>query len=213
MLVALILCLVGIAVAQRPVPCTSPPQWEARLFDSNEQQRLGVQGRLTYDSTYHRERLLDEVEVGTEDDFYDVIALFDLKVEFVYNFKARNCSRRPITREWRDFGIRGNDTSYGEAYIGSSVLPSTGVLVTIWGGNFTTPNNVTGQYISTWTYQGCVPVARTSFSAAFGVSHVSFYDVVLGISDPSVFIPRRECLSDEEWANRYTLFGTPSKKF
>lgn len=132
MLVALVLCLVGIAVAQRPVPCTSPPQWQARFFDSNEQQRFGVQGRLTYDSTYHRERILDEVEAGTQDDFYDTIALFDLKVEFAYNFKARNCSRRPITREWRDFGIRGNDTSYGEAYIGSSALPGSGVLVTLW---------------------------------------------------------------------------------
>jgi hypothetical protein len=45
-----------------------------------------------------------------------------------------------------------------------------------------------------------------------GVFHLSFYDVTVGISDPSVFIPRRECLSDEEWENRYTLFGTPAIK-
>ena len=54
------------------------------------------------------------------------------KVEFIYNFRARNCTRREITRPWRDFGIRANDTSYGEAYIGTSALPGAGILVTIW---------------------------------------------------------------------------------
>jgi hypothetical protein len=80
------------------------------------------------------------------------------------------------------------------------------------GGNFTTPANETGQFYSVWTYLGCVPVSRTSFLPRSGVSHLSFYDVTVGIRDPNVFIPRRECLSDEEWANRYTLFGTPTNK-
>jgi hypothetical protein len=61
-----------------------------------------------------------------------------------------------------------------------------------------------------WTYEACIPVARTLFSPTMGVSHISFYDVTAGIRDPNVFIPRRECLSDEEWANRYALFGRPN---
>ena len=68
------------------------------------------------------------------------------------------------------------------------------------------------EYTSTWTLQGCVPVSRTSFGPQLGVAHVSFYDVTVGIRDPNVFIPRRECLSAEEWENRYTLFGTPADK-
>jgi len=132
MLAALLLCLVGIAVAQQPVPCTTPPQWEARIFDSNEEQGFTVEGLLSYDATYHRERLADEVDEPGERDFYDTLSLFDLKVEFVYNFRARNCTRRTITRPWRDLGIRANDTSYGEAYIGSSAVPGAGILVTIW---------------------------------------------------------------------------------
>jgi hypothetical protein len=66
--------------------------------------------------------------------------------------------------------------------------------------------------MSTWTYRGCLPVSRTTFSEKYGVSHLSFYDITAGIHDPNVFIPRRECVSDEEWAQRYTLFGTPTKK-
>ena len=132
MFAVLLLCLVGLTLAQLPPPCTTPPQWEASIYDSNEEQNFGLEGRLTYDATYHRERIIDEVEEGAEDDFYDNIALFDLKVEFIYNFKARNCTRRPITRPWRDLGVRGNDTSYGEAYIGSSAVPGAGLLITIW---------------------------------------------------------------------------------
>jgi len=132
MLVALVLCLVGIAVAQRPVPCTTPPQWEARLHEVNEQQQFRVQARISYDETYHRERVVDQVDAGSQEDFFDNLALFDLQVEFSYNFKARNCTRRPLTRPWRDFGIRGNATSYGESYIGSSAVPGAGFLATLW---------------------------------------------------------------------------------
>ncbi len=73
--------------------------------------------------------------------------------------------------------------------------------------------NETRQFMSQWTYQGCIPVSRTSYGGTTGITHISFYDVTAGISDPNVFIPRRACLSDEEWANRYTLFGTPTTKY
>lgn len=76
-------------------------------------------------------------------------------------------------------------------------------------GNFTTPNNDTVEYFSSYTYRHCLPVHRTLFSQKYGVSHISFYDVTLGIHDPNRFIPRQECLTAEEWENRYTLFGTP----
>ncbi|CAF3272853.1 unnamed protein product [Rotaria socialis] len=212
MLVALVLCLVGIVAAQRPIPCTTPSQWEGNVYDVNEEQKFRLNGRLSYDAVYHRERIAEDIEEGSQDDFFERLALFESQIEFVYNFRARNCTRQPITRQWRDFGIRPTDTSYGEAYIGSSAFPDTGLLVTIWGGNFTLPTNDTIDYTSTWTYRGCIPVTRTSFSPKFGISHLSFYDVTAGIRDPNVFIPRRECLSSEEWASRYTLFGTPAKK-
>ncbi|CAF1391969.1 unnamed protein product [Adineta steineri] len=212
MFAALLLCLVGIAVAQRPQPCTTPPQWEGRLFDINEEQKFRVEGKLSYDAVYRRERLVDEIDETTGEDYFDTIALFDQRVEFIYNYKARNCTRQEIRRPWRDFGIRPNDRSFGEAYIGSSVFPETGVLVTIWGGNFTTPTNDTIDYVSTWTYRGCLPVSRTTYSEKYGSSHLSWYDITVGISDPNVFIPRRECLTNFEWENRFTLFGTPNKK-
>ncbi|CAF4114744.1 unnamed protein product [Rotaria magnacalcarata] len=49
-----------------------------------------------------------------------------------YDSVARNCSRLPLTRPWRDFSIRPDAHSYGEAYIGSSASPSTSLLITMW---------------------------------------------------------------------------------
>ena len=80
------------------------------------------------------------------------------------------------------------------------------------GGNFTTPSNDTIEYISQWTYNGCLPVHRTTFSQKYGTSHLSFFDVTIGLRDPNVFIPRRECLSAYEWEHRYEIFGKPTQK-
>ncbi len=81
------------------------------------------------------------------------------------------------------------------------------------GGNFTIPTtNETIPYIGTWTYQGCLPVSRTTFSEKYGNELLSFYDLTAGISDPNVFIPRPECLTEKEYAMRQALFGTPIKK-
>jgi hypothetical protein len=132
MLAIILVCLVAFVAAQQPVPCTTPPQWEANIFDYNEQRQFRVRGRLTYDAAYRRERLIEEVDVASEDNSYDVIALFDAQVEYVYDFKARNCTRRRLERPWRNFGIPADDRSLGEGYIGSSAAPGLGLLVTLW---------------------------------------------------------------------------------
>jgi hypothetical protein len=132
MFAILAFCLVGVIIAQTPLPCTTPPQFEARIYDVNEEQQFRVISRLSYDSVYHRERVADEVDEPTQTEYFDILSLFDSKIEFIYNYQARNCTRREITRPWRDFGIRPNATSYGEAYVVTSAFPGSGVLVTRW---------------------------------------------------------------------------------
>lgn len=84
-------------------------------------------------------------------------------------------------------------------------------MFTFRGGNYTLPGNEIAPYILSWTYQGCLPVSRAVFSQKYGNEILSFFDITVGISDPNVFIPRRECLTATEWDNRYTLFAVPSK--
>lgn len=132
MLTVVLVCLIGLVAAQQPRPCTTPPQWEGRIFDSNEKQQGSVRGKISYDSTYRRVRVIEDIEIGSDEYFFDVLTLADAGVEFIYDLKARNCTRRPFTGPWRDFGIAPDARSYGEAYIGSSALPDTGLLITIW---------------------------------------------------------------------------------
>lgn len=135
MLSIVLLFLVGLVVAQQPRPCTSPSQWEARVISHINNENITVQGKLSYDSVYQRERFIEQVVVG-DDYYYETIVLFQVRLEFVINLTARNCSRLPLTRPWRDFSIRPDAHSYGEAYIGSSASPSTGLLITMWWVNW-----------------------------------------------------------------------------
>jgi hypothetical protein len=80
------------------------------------------------------------------------------------------------------------------------------------GGNHTTPSNDTVRTFGTWTYQACLPVNFIRHSTQYGRTQSSFFDIVAGISDPNVFIPRRECLTEKEYAMRHALFGAPPKK-
>lgn len=128
----LIFCLVGTVVSQVPRPCTSPPQWEGRIFDSNEKQGASLRGRISYDSLYHRVRIVETIDQSSQETAYDILDLYDVKIQFVYNLKTQQCTRRELTDPWRDFGIQPDARSYGEAYIGSSALSGTGLLITIW---------------------------------------------------------------------------------
>jgi hypothetical protein len=132
MLAILLLCLVGVALSQQPAPCITPAQWEANIFDVNESQGFMVRARLSYDATFHREHVVEEVDVRRQDSFYEVLALFDAQIEYVYDFKFRNCSHRRLDRPWRDFGVPPNAVSFGEGYVGTSAIPGAGVLVSLW---------------------------------------------------------------------------------
>ena len=127
-----VLCLFGVALAHQPKPCTSPQQWEGRVFDINEKQKVTLQGIISYDATYHRTRVIEDIQTSHDDIVLDVLELHDAKLQFIYNLKYQNCSRLPIEHPWKDYGIPENATSYGEAYIGTSSIPGAGVLVTLW---------------------------------------------------------------------------------
>jgi hypothetical protein len=71
-------CLITVAVAQVPRPCTSPPQWEVRIHSSYEQQKLTASAKLSYDSVYQRVRILEDIQFGNDDDYYNIIRLFPM---------------------------------------------------------------------------------------------------------------------------------------
>ena len=132
MWLALVICFIGFAVGQQPLPCTSPSQWEARLYSINEQSKMVVTARLSYDSVYQRVRIVEDIKVGPDDNYYTILRLFQAKIEFSLNMKTRECTRQPLERPWRDIGLFPDAQSHGEAYIGSSAISGGGLLVSLW---------------------------------------------------------------------------------
>ena len=97
----ILLCLtVSTVMAQVPTPCVSPPQWEARYFGYDENRNEVVRAKITYDSIYKRERVIDEFQLGAQDDFYDTLYLHNQNVQYRYNFKTKICVKEPNTRTW-----------------------------------------------------------------------------------------------------------------
>jgi hypothetical protein len=73
------------------------------------------------------------------------------------------------------------------------------------------PINETARYIQTWTRHQCLPVANIVFEPSGSVNYIGYYDITLGINDPSVFIPPQQCLRRAEVPIRYFPFNQRTK--
>jgi len=89
-----------LVIAQRPTPCTTPPQWSARFMEYNRADGTFFQGKISYDSIYKRERTIEEVQLGKNQTFYDILRLYNSKVEYVLDIVAKTCITRSLTRDW-----------------------------------------------------------------------------------------------------------------
>jgi hypothetical protein len=189
----LLLCL-SSALAQKPKPCQTPSQWEARYSGFDSVKNDYVRAHISYDSTYKRERIIEERVLGTDEEYFDVLFLHNPGIEYRLNLKTKNCTTQPITRPWVNFGIPENATNLGESYIGSSAVPNANLLTTLWREQFVDTRGDKIDYFGVWTYEACLPIHIRYFAedAQFDVSY-DFFDIVPGIEDPSVFSPPREC--------------------
>lgn len=132
-----LILLVSLVLSQKPVPCTTPQQWEARFFQFDEEKALFGRGHYSYDSIYKRERIIDEYTLQNDREAFDTLRLYNQNIEFNFHLRTRICTKSQIQVPWKNFGLPDNATSYGESYIGSSAFPNAFVLATIWGYNYT----------------------------------------------------------------------------
>jgi hypothetical protein len=189
----LIICVSSV-LAQKPTPCQTPPQWEARYSGYDTVKKDYVRAHISYDAIYQRERTIEERVLGTDEEYYDVLYLHKEGVEYRLNLKTKNCTKQSITRPWVNFGIPANATSLGESYIGSSAVPNANLLTTIWRQQFVDTRGDKIDYFGVWTYEACLPIHIRYYAedAQFDAVY-DFFDIVPGIEDPSAFIPRSEC--------------------
>ncbi|XP_078672259.1 mammalian ependymin-related protein 1-like [Branchiostoma floridae x Branchiostoma belcheri] len=180
----------AVVYGQEPQPCIAPKLWEARMSRIDPAKRFYERARISYDAINRRVRIIEEVNIKEQRDFFDVLFLHEVGKEYKFNLRTKECAVSAIAEQFRPFEVPPNATSFGESYIGTGAFPGEGVLITLWGGEAEQP---AGRYMATFTNSGCVPVEDGFCTERFGCVHTAFYDVVAGISDPNVFIPPREC--------------------
>lgn len=90
---------------------------------------------MAYDALYKRQREVEERILGTDNEYLDILRLYNQNIEYVYSFKNGTCTKQTPSRPWRDYNVPANATSLGEAFIGSSAVPNANVLTNLWTGN------------------------------------------------------------------------------
>ncbi|CAH1793273.1 unnamed protein product [Owenia fusiformis] len=189
--VLFVLSLVAVAFGQGPQRCETPKQWEGEITMHDHTDGIETRAKLTYDGVGERTRWVDRVFLNGKTEFYDTLRLHRENVEYVVDLRTKKCERRPLTERFRVFEIPLGAKSMGEAYVGSSALLGSGVLVGLWEATLSDRDN--GLWTGQWAVDGCVPVWDHLWHNRVNYTSIHFYDITLGISDPNVFLPPAEC--------------------
>ncbi|XP_045214320.1 uncharacterized protein LOC123564650 [Mercenaria mercenaria] len=184
------LALIVVCSAQVPQRCESPKQWTGRRVRSDRYQKFFEIASHTYDEVNMRTRSIEEIQQGIEKDYYDVIHLHALGTEYRLNLRTKQCNVTKMTRPFRPIGVPLDARFLYEAEFGAAQIPSEHITTLFFDGK----SQDGAQYYVQVTTPDCVPinfdVRSNSTDEHF---HETYYDVRIGISDPTVFIPPQEC--------------------
>ncbi|KAK7103811.1 hypothetical protein V1264_018636 [Littorina saxatilis] len=189
MLAAILLFGLAFVAAQQPRPCESPAQWQAKLYRSDYSKNFTEFAKVTYDETNKRVREIEELDFNSDREFYDVLYLHNQGVEYRLGLKSRQCNKTALTRPFRPFGIPPESRYEGEFNLGPVNIPNEHVTVISFFGKFEDGS----EYVGTVSSPDCIPVSSGFYANTTGFVHTSFYDVVPGIPDPTVFDIPSEC--------------------
>ncbi|ESO90087.1 hypothetical protein LOTGIDRAFT_233900 [Lottia gigantea] len=187
----LLLALTVTAVAgQLPLPCTSPRQFESRFARFDREKNFQEFAKVSYDEDQKRVREIEEVAIGSTKDYYDVLYLHNIGIEYRFNLRTRKCNVTTISKTFIPFSVPGFAKFAGQGNIGVAGFTNEHVDIQLFEGK--TPEGHP-LFISV-TSPDCFPVNFGYYSPTVGYDHRNFYDVTVGIRDPNVFIPPSECI-------------------
>ncbi|CAB1428473.1 unnamed protein product [Pleuronectes platessa] len=189
-ILAVFACVLAGCLAQKPHPCSSPRLLSGALMVSTQNEKLEAYIRYEYDAMGQRIRLKELGAYENKSFTYDALLLFRQAVMYEINHKNHTCKKRPLKADFHPMGIPKTAGLLGQAVVGSSSGPGQGLLVNTWMGDL--PDKQ-GKYLSTVTEFGCIPVSTAYQNAKFGWVVTSFFNNVVGISDPGQLNPPDFC--------------------
>jgi hypothetical protein len=185
-------CAVAVVLAQHPRHCDAPFEMELRGFQIDPKLQFARRGHIAFDAHEERTSIFEEVMNGTSDNAYHEIHLFRERRRYRIDLKTKVCTVEHSDERFRPWHIPRDAHFVGDAYIGTNAFQHSGVLTTHWEHHNKTEHT---RWYGVFTDRdvGCVPVMDYFHDERIGTVHTSFFDVVLGISDPNQFIPPHDC--------------------
>lgn len=194
MKVLVLLCLgLSTVLAQVPQPCLSPPEFEGRRIRVDDQKNFQEYAKFWYDENNKRVRMVEEVEIGSTRDYYDILALFNLNKEYKVNLKTKQCVTSTISQPFIPMGVPREARFDFDAEIGAAGIPNEHLTIQAFSGNFTFGDLKGDAFYGLATYPGCVPVRSVIFGKTIGFLQTDFFDINIGIRDPNIWIPPSIC--------------------
>jgi len=188
--VLLITSLLAVWVVADPFRCRERPEYEASIIDISLARDYVVFARLSVDAGNQRRSILEEIRPEPRH-YYHRIQLLDQLSEFSIDLQSGACTSRRLTVPWEPIGVPENATFVKSYFVGSTTFARGHVLVNDWtaiGKDF--------YWQGTFTDDGCVPVTSSTLNNRTGhaeMTHISFYNYVIGIQDPNVFSVPPQC--------------------
>ncbi|XP_035480102.1 ependymin-2 [Scophthalmus maximus] len=208
-LLAVFVCLLAGCLAGKPHPCSSPPLLSGALTVSTQNEKLWAYTQYLYDALGQRIRLKELVIYENKTLTYDALLLFREATMYEIVDSNHTCKKRPLKTNFQPLEIPKTAALLGQVVVGSSSGPGEGLLVNTWTGDLPDQG---GKFMTTVTEFGCIPVSTVYHTEQFGWTVTSFFNNVIGISDPGQLNPPDFCAdaemkdSTEEPADFLSLF-------
>lgn len=183
LVVVLLSLLAPICLSQKPYPCSSPALLTGALTVSSQNEKVYYYARYWYDALGKRFRIKEWGTFENKTFSADALLLYREQAMFLIDEPNHKCTRQAFKTDFEPLAVPKDATLMGQAILGSSSGPGQGLLVNSWWGSL--PNN-TGKYTMTVTEFGCIPVYTAYQTAEYGWVAVSFFDNVIGITDPGL---------------------------
>ncbi|XP_040520223.1 mammalian ependymin-related protein 1 isoform X2 [Gallus gallus] len=170
-------------------PCRAPGQWEGRSVRYDHGTGRNTRAAVSYDGLNQRLRILEERKALIPcKKFFEYILLYKDAVMFQIEQVTKLCSKIALTEPWDPYDIPTNSTFEDQYYIGG---PGDQIMVQEWSDR--KPARKLESWVGVYTVKDCYPVQETYTKNYSVTTSTRFFDLKLGIADPSVFTPPSTC--------------------
>jgi len=186
-LVVFIVAALAFAAAE-PERCREYREFEAHIHEIDPARGFGVRAHFVHDAARRRVSVFEEFENQTSRDFFHRLEFFNEGVAYRINLRTHECHHEAITWPWREHHVPHSARFVRSFYLGSQAFKDGGLQVNAW-----VDEGFDHRWEGSFTDDGCVPVTENVVTNRTGFIHMTYYNFILGISNPDVFLIPHEC--------------------